>query len=148
MQLTRAADYAVRVMIHLAKMPRGTRSSLPMLAAATGAPDSFLSKVLQSLTRARLVTSHRGPAGGFQMSAPGRQASMRAVVEAIDGPMSLNVCLGNDQACPRKLRCPAHPVWVKAQEALLDVLNQARITDLAKGNDVLFSGPPEGGTGQ
>jgi Rrf2 family protein len=154
MQLTRAADYAVRVMIHLAKTPRGTRSSLPMLAAATGAPDSFLSKVLQDLTRARLVTSQRGPAGGFQMSAPGRQASMRAVVEAIDGPMNLNVCLGNDQACPRRMRCAAHPVWVKAQEALLDVLNNARITDLANGNDILssgpqgFSGPREGRTGR
>jgi Rrf2 family protein len=86
MQLTRAADYAVRVMIHLAKTPRGTRMSLPVLAGATGAPESFLSKVLQSLTRARLITSQRGPAGGFQMSAPGRQASMREVIEAIDGP--------------------------------------------------------------
>jgi Rrf2 family protein len=141
MQLTRAADYAVRVMIHLAKMQRGTRLSLPVLAAATGAPDSFLSKVLQSLTRARLVTSQRGPAGGFQISAPGRQASMREVIEAIDGPMNLNVCLGNNQACPRRQWCPAHPVWVKAQEALFDVLNKARISDLASGDQVLLSDP-------
>ena len=141
MQLTRAADYAVRVMIHLAKTPRDTRMSLPVLAGATGAPESFLSKVLQSLTRARLITSQRGPAGGFQMSAPGRQASMREVIEAIDGPMNLNVCLGNNQGCPRRLWCPAHPVWVKAQEAVIDVLNEARITDLANGNHVLFSSP-------
>lgn len=147
MQLTRAADYAVRVMIHLAKMPRSARVSLPVLAAATGAPDSFLSKVLQSLTRARLVTSQRGPAGGFQMSASGRQVSMREVIEAIDGPMNLNVCLGNNQACPRKLWCPAHPVWVKAQEAVLDVLNEARITDVANGNPVQFSVPGGGKTG-
>ena len=139
MQLTRAADYAVRVMIHLVKMPRSTRVSLPVLAAATGAPESFLSKVLQSLTRARLVTSQRGPAGGFQMSAPGRKASMREVIEAIDGPMNLNVCLGNDQACPRRHWCPAHPVWVKAQGALLDVLNDARISDLTTANDSRFS---------
>jgi Rrf2 family protein len=141
MQLTRAADYAVRVMIHLAKTPRGTRGTLPVLARATGAPESFLSKVLQSLTRARLITSQRGPAGGFQMSAPGRQASMREVIEAIDGPLSLNVCLGNNQACPRRLWCPAHPVWVKAQGAVIDVLNEARITDLANGNHVLVSAP-------
>jgi len=147
MQLTRAADYAVRVMIHLAKSPSGTRVSLPLLAGATGAPDSFLSKVLQSLTRGRLVTSQRGPSGGFQMSAPGRQASMREVIEAIDGPMNLNVCLGNDQGCPRRLWCPAHPVWVKAQGALLDVLNEARITDLANGNHVQFSITGGGKTG-
>jgi Rrf2 family protein len=147
MQLTRAADYAVRVMIHLAKTPHGTRVSLPVLAAATGAPDSFLSKVLQSLTRARLVTSQRGPAGGFQMSAPGRQASMREVIEAIDGPMNLNVCLGNNPACARRLWCPAHPVWVKAQEALLEILNEARITDVANGNHVRFPVPGGSKTG-
>jgi Rrf2 family protein len=147
MQLTRAGDYAVRVMIHLAKTPRGTRVSLPVLAAATAAPSSFLSKVLQSLTRAHLVTSQRGPAGGFEMSASGRRASMREVIEAIDGPMNLNVCLRNDQACSRRHWCPAHPVWVKAQEALLDVLNEARITDVANGNHVQFSVPVGSKTG-
>lgn len=139
MQLTRAADYAVRVMIHLAKTARGTRVSLPVLATATGVPDSFLSKVLQSLARAHLVTSRRGPAGGFQISAPGRQASMREVIETIDGPINLNVCLANNQACSRKPWCPAHPVWVKAQKAMLDVLNEARIMDVADGNHVQFS---------
>ena len=63
---------------------------------------------------------------------------MREVIEAIDGPVNLNVCLGNNQPCPRKLWCPAHPVWVKAQVALLDVLNEARISDLATGNNIRF----------
>jgi DNA-binding IscR family transcriptional regulator len=83
------------------------------------------------------------------MSAPGRQASMREVIEAIDGPMNLNVCLGNNPACARRLWCPAHPVWVKAQEALLEVLNEARITDVANGNHVRFPVPvgSKNGTG-
>ena len=51
MQLTRAADYAVRVMIHLAALHADERVSLPSLAGATGAPESFLSKVLQTLAR-------------------------------------------------------------------------------------------------
>ncbi len=60
MQLTRAADYAVRVMIQLASLPNHARVSLPSLAQATGAPESFLSKVLQSLARGGLITSQRG----------------------------------------------------------------------------------------
>ena len=68
---------------------------------------------------------------------------MREVIEAIDGPMNLNVCLGNDPTCSRKHWCPAHPVWVKAQEALLDVLNEARISDLTTGNDIRFPGAGE-----
>ena len=135
MQLTRAADYAVRVMIHLAGIPRDVRVALPAMVEATGAPDSFLSKVLQGLTRARLITSKRGPAGGFQISARGRHASMRDVIEAIDGPMHLNVCLSDKRSCPRKGWCPAHPVWVKAQAAILEVLTSARIADLASETD-------------
>ncbi len=131
MQLTRGADYAIRVMIHLARIADEGRVSLPMLGEATGAPDSFLSKVLQSLTKAQLVASQRGPAGGFQISDRGRHASMRDVIEAIDGPLSLNVCLSDHRSCFRKGWCPAHPVWVKAQAALLEVLTSSRIADLA-----------------
>ena len=73
MQLTRAADYGVRVMVFLAGLPAGERASLPQIVKATGAPDSFLSKVLQELTRAQLITSRRGPAGGFEISGLGRE---------------------------------------------------------------------------
>ncbi len=136
MQLTRAADYAVRVMIHLAKVPRDYRVALSALVEATETPESFLSKVLQALTRARLITSRRGPAGGFQISGRGQEASMRDVLEAIDGPMHLNVCVSEKRACPRQNWCPAHPVWVKAQVTLLEILSSALIKDLAAGRNV------------
>jgi Rrf2 family protein len=138
MQLTRAADYGVRVMVYLAKISRDRRVLLPAIGQATAAPESFLSKVLQALTHAKLITSRRGPAGGFQISARGRQASMRDVIEAIDGPMNLNVCLSDKRSCPRMTWCPAHPVWAQAQEALLSVLSAALIADLASGKYLGF----------
>ena len=131
MQLTRAADYAVRVMVYLATLPAGERALLPALAEATGAPESFLSKVLQALSRARLISSHRGQTGGFEILARGRKASMREVIEAIDGPLFLNVCLISGESCARKQWCPAHPVWAQAQRAMLEVLSSAVIADLA-----------------
>lgn len=131
MQLTRAADYAVRVMVHLAALPQGQRISLTALAEATGAPLSFLSKVMQSLNRGALITSRRGQSGGFEISPLGRDASMRDVIEVIDGPMSLNLCLNTGDTCTRKGFCPAHPVWAKAQRAILDVLNRAMIAEMA-----------------
>jgi Rrf2 family protein len=131
MQLTRAADYGVRVMIHLAALPEGQRSLLPALAKATGVPGSFLSKVLQALVRAEMVSSRRGQLGGFEILHRGREASVRAVVEAVDGPINLNVCLLHGKGCDRKSWCPAHPVWTEAQSAMLKVLNAALIADLA-----------------
>ena len=131
MQLTRAADYAVRVMIQLAASPVEQRALLPNLAAATEAPESFLSKVLQALSHAGLIDSKRGHAGGFQISSRGRKASMLEVIEAIDGPIHLNVCLISGKACSRKAKCPAHPVWAQAQAAMLEVLSRAMIADMA-----------------
>jgi Rrf2 family protein len=131
MQLTRAADYAVRVMIHLATQPPHTRAMLPALARATEAPESFLSKVLQELCRAGFIVSRRGQSGGFEILATGRQASIRAVIEAVDGPICLNLCLISGASCQRKTFCPVHPIWEKAQEAMLAVLNSATVAGLA-----------------
>lgn len=131
MQLTRAADYAIRVMIHLATLPAHQRALLPELAQATETPESFLSKVLQALCRAGFIASRRGQAGGFEILRPGLHASIRTVVEAIDGPIGLNVCLLSGAACNRKIHCPAHPVWAKAQEAMLEALDSATIAELA-----------------
>jgi Rrf2 family protein len=131
MQLTRAADYAVRVMIQLATPQASGRISLPELAEATSAPESFLSKVMQALARARFISSRRGRAGGFQISPSGRAASMRDVIEVIDGTICLNVCLLSGKSCRRKVSCPAYPVWAQAQQAMLDVLSNTSIAAMA-----------------
>jgi Rrf2 family protein len=131
MQLTRAADYALRALIFLAQQPEGHRAPLGELARATATPESFLSKVLQSLGRAGFVASRRGQVGGFTLLPRGRAASVAQVIEAIDGPCCLNVCLSDGVSCKRRFWCPAHPIWAEAQNALLAVLQTHSIAELA-----------------
>ena len=131
MQLTRAADYGVRVMVHLATLPAGKRALLPELAVATAAPESFLSKVMQALAHAELIISQRGKTGGFAILPRGRKATMLEVIEAIDGPIRLNVCLNGSKDCERKSWCPAHPVWARAQRAMTDVLMSVTVSAMA-----------------
>ena len=131
MQVTRAADYGIRVIIHLATLSAHERVRLPTLARATGSPQSFLSKVLQALCRAGFIASRRGQAGGFELLSAGRKASIRSVIEAVEGPICLNLCLASGASCKRKSFCPAHPVWASAQEAMLQVLNTETVADLA-----------------
>ena len=131
MRLTRAADYAVRVMVHLAGQPADIRVSRAELAAAAECPDQFMSKVLQNLIRANLLISRRGNVGGFELSPEGREATVLDVVEAVEGPILLNLCLVSETACARKPQCPAHCVWRDAQLALTRVLSGARICELA-----------------
>jgi len=132
MQITRAADYAVRVAIHLASLPPGVKVQRSELAKATGAPDSFLSKVLQRLVQTGLLSSSRGATGGFELAWGQKDLTVLDVVEAIEGRTQLNLCLSDGPTCDRKTWCPGHPVWREAQNALLQVLGGALIANLAK----------------
>ena len=130
MQLTRAADYAVRVMIHLASQPEGAVVSKTLLAKAAEAPESFLSKILQSLARAGLIQVRRGVVGGFSLLPRGKRASMLDVVETMDGPFALNICVTPGTSCHRHVECAAHRVWLRAQSAMLEVLRDAKIAEM------------------
>jgi len=132
MQITRATDYAVRVAIHLATVPASKMVPGSVLAHAIGAPESFVSKVLQQLVQARLVTSQRGMRGGFRLARRAADMSLLEVVEAIEGPTQLNLCLPQGPNCNRKEWCAAHPVWAEAQAALVKVLGKASIAQLAR----------------
>jgi Rrf2 family protein len=132
MQLTRGADYAVRAMIYMAARPEGTRFLLSELACMIEAPEDFLSKVLQALGRAGFIKSRRGRTGGFEILSPGRGATIKSVVEAIDGPICLNVCVAPGAMCGRIEECAAHPVWARAQAALVAQLSCESIATLAK----------------
>ena len=102
-----------------------------MLAGATAVPDSFLSKVLQGLVRARLIASRPGVNGGFELTSAPEKITLLEVVEAIDGPIALNVCVSN-QDCERRPGCAAHPVWLEAQQAVVGVLKSATLAKLAE----------------
>lgn len=131
MQLTRAADYAVRVMVHMAGIEPGDRTTRAALATSGDVPDAFLSKVLQSLTRAGLIQSHRGASGGYGLARSAQSITLLEVVEAMEGPIQLNVCVGPKGNCDRSRWCPVHPVWAQAQEALTSVLRGVTIATLA-----------------
>jgi Rrf2 family protein len=130
MQITRAADYGVRVMVHLASLPDGGRASVPELAAETDAPAAFVSKVLQRLVKAGLAVSRRGKHGGFELAPGGRALSLLDILEALDDVPALNACLV-EEGCHRSPECPAHFVWLEAQERMREVLSGASLEQLA-----------------
>jgi Rrf2 family protein len=132
MQLTRAADYAVRLMIHLAGLPLGARASRVALAEAGEIPEHFVGKILQTLTRAGLIASHRGVHGGYTLAQAPESMTLLEVVEAVEGPTQLNICVQPGLTCSRKPWCPAHFVWLEAQEAMTAVLRKATVAKLAQ----------------
>ena len=131
MQITRAADYAVRVTVYLASLPPDRTAPLGELAEATGVRDNFLSKVLQRLVRAGVISSRRGTGGGFRLSVAPESLTLLQVVEAIEGKIALNICLSEWQSCPMQSQCAVFPVWQRAQAVLSRELGAVTIAQLA-----------------
>ena len=129
--VSRAADYALRVVLVLASHPSGTRMSLADLAGECEVPSAFLYKVLRALVEKDVLVAHRGKSGGYELAPGARQRSVLYVVDALDGLSPLNVCL-TQCACPRAATCPAHPVWRLAQQQMRDVLACAVVDDLVR----------------
>ncbi len=139
--MTRAADHAVRVVVHLACLPDGSRASLADLAGQIAVPTAFLSKILQRLVRSGLIVSHRGRHGGFEVTRDLASVSLLDVLRALDSVPALNQCVA-PAGCPRSATCGAHAIWLEAQDRLHDVLagaSLARIATIARTRERLAS---------
>jgi Rrf2 family iron-sulfur cluster assembly transcriptional regulator len=131
LQLTRGAEYAMRAMSYLARFPEGHIASLREIGEAQDIPESFLAKILQSLVREGLAVSHRGAHGGFALARAAGGITMQQVIEAVDGPISVNQCVLSSDNCLRSSSCTLHEAWLQAQDQLMDVLGTITLEALA-----------------
>ena len=130
MQIPRKIEYALRAMIHLADDPEGVANGNE-IAEHEHIPKYFLEKVIRDLMRSGLVRSRRGPGGGYQLSRPAETISFKDVIEAVEGPINLNVCLEDTSTCSLQPRCRMFRVWEHGQRALLEVFSQTNLQQIA-----------------
>jgi len=130
MQITRQADYAVRAVLHLARVGNAERSATSMIAKEQNIPPSFLAKIISQLSIAGLLHTSRGARGGVTLAREPKDITLLEVVEAIDGPIQLNECVGNEGACSFDENCPIKPVWCDAQDELVGRLKNTNFQQM------------------
>lgn len=130
MQITRQADYAVRAVLHLAKIGNTERAATSTVAREQNIPPSFLAKIISQLSIAGLLHTSRGARGGVTLARDAKDITLLEVVEAIDGPIQLNECVGSEGACTFDDNCPIKPVWCDAQEELVTRLRNTNFADM------------------
>lgn len=133
MQITRQAEYAIKIMLELASHPMGEVLSSRSIADRQDIPEDFLKKTVKLLALKGLVTTQRGVQGGVRLGKPANQVTLADVIAAVDGPLALNVCLTPGYQCPNKPVCPVSGVLMRAQNAMLDELNRQTLEDLIHG---------------
>ena len=133
MQITRQADYAVRAVLYLAKNG-DQRAATSQVAQEQRIPPSFLAKIISQLSIAGLLHTSRGARGGVTLAREPQEISLLEVIEAIDGPIQLNECVGENAICNFDNDCPLRPVWCDAQEELVKKLKQTNFAQLMSPN--------------
>jgi len=131
MELTRKGEYAIRGIIYLAGLRQGEVALISEIAEATGVPQTFLAKIMQSFAKIGLVNSFRGTGGGFVLGRPASRITLREVVEAVEGPIMPNRCLMDDSSCALNRTCLVHPVWRTVQSKVVEILDGVTIEMLA-----------------
>ena len=131
LRISRKIDYGLRAMIYLASIPSDSVIPFREIARHMDVPEDFLAKILKTLVDQGLVRSTRGPHGGYALARTATEVSFLDVIEAVEGPVALNVCLDGEDACGHSTACTMVQVWREGQERMLDVYRQAKLVDLA-----------------
>ena len=142
LRISRKIDYGLRAMIYLASIPPGAIVPFREVAKRMSVPEDFLAKILKQLVDGGLVRSTRGPHGGYALGRPAGDISFLDVIEAVEGPIALNVCLDEDEGCGRSSACTMVGVWREGQERMLEVYRQAKLASLRLPEPVVSLGGP------
>jgi Rrf2 family protein len=130
MQITRAGEYGVLGLMHLARCHPGQRAMIDEMSRQEGIPKSFLAKIFQNLAKAGLVRSVRGAGGGFALAKSPAEISVLEIVEAVEGRIVFQRCKQDKPECEHVGGCALCGLFERAQDGVKDVLTRTSLRDL------------------
>jgi Rrf2 family protein len=127
----RNTDYAIRAMVVLAANEVNEPISSRTISQQQGIPYQLTCKLMQKLSRKKLVKSCMGPQGGFVLTRMPSQISLLEIIEAIQNPLSINKCLLAKSKCPRAKICTIRPRLLDLQDYIGVYLKKITLDELA-----------------
>ncbi|MCC7376426.1 MAG: Rrf2 family transcriptional regulator [Verrucomicrobiales bacterium] len=132
MHISRAGEYGVLGLLYLVRQSPGQPVMIDAVSRDEGIPKSFLAKIFQDLAKAGVLRSQRGAGGGFLLARLPEQITILEIIEAIDGRIALQRCLGEVPECEKKEGCALCGLFELAQDRLKEVFAQTSLAELAK----------------
>ena len=127
--MSRTAEHAVRALLYLhAHGPAAIKAAT--IADALGAPPNYMSKTLHALSGAAILSSRRGPTGGFQLAVDPAELTLARIIEGGDDPAPKDMCLMDNTRCSDRTPCALHGRWKQVSNRVWDPLRQTTLADL------------------
>jgi len=132
MLLSKACVYGLRSSLFLASREEDGYISIREMSEKLDISFHFLTKILQQLTSAGLMESHKGPKGGVRLTKSGAEVSLFEIVAAIDGIELFTECALGLPGCGVKKPCPLHDKWADTRDGIRVMLESTNLVELAK----------------
>ncbi len=130
MQLSKGFDYAIRSLVYLALLPKGTSAELRSISETQVIPGSYLAKVMRNLVRGGLVSSTLGRDGGYALRRRPPEITLMQVYEIMEGEMKLVECMEDENSCVFSRGCTQAPVWRRLRETVERIFMETTLQDL------------------
>ena len=128
-----SSKYAIKAVLFLAlKSSEENKIMVKDIAESINVPQAYIAKLLQELSRHHVVSSTKGPKGGFYLSDRDKELPLKTIVHVIDGDDRLESCLLSLESCSAERPCPLHKMAAPLRGKLLDDLENKTICHLAQ----------------
>ena len=135
MRLTTKGRYAVTAMLDLALHVESGPVSLADISERQGISISYLEQLFAKLRRRQLVSSVRGPGGGYRLSRPGEEINVAEVIAAVDESVDATRC-GGQGDCQEGDTCLTHHLWCDLSGRIHDFLSDISLQQLVARREV------------
>jgi len=129
--ITRNTDYALRAICYIAKQKKVV--TVVELVKVLGVPRPFLRKILQQLSKNKVLESYKGQNGGFKLSLLPKEIFIVQIIRIFQGELSLNECFLKKDICPNKGKCVLRKKISRIENNVLRQLKEINIASLIKG---------------
>ena len=129
----RHTDYAARLVLHLASLAENTQVTIAEIAEERMLPVAFVRRLIGPLSDAGILATVVGAKGGIRLGRPASEITLLDLVNAMEGGITINHCVGNEHSCPLSSHCPVQSAWAGATRTLEENLASVTFEALANG---------------
>lgn len=134
---SKACEYAIKAMVFVSKNEGdGNCVGVKKIVEGIDAPEHFIAKVLQELSRKGFINSVKGPNGGFCMTAEQKQVAIIDIVVSFDGEQKLTRCVLGLSDCSNENPCPMHFEIQRIKNEIIEMLENNTVADF---NDLMLT---------
>ena len=128
--LSNSSKYAIKAVLFLAlNSTKENKVMVKDIAKPINVPQAYIAKLLQDLARENIISSERGPKGGFYLDEENKKHTILNIISVINGKEQFKTCMLSLENCDQDKPCPLHSMLSPSRDKILKILKNKTIKD-------------------